>query len=128
MEWTKKHTIERPGDCMKLWQGRFDGENDPVMERFNRSLDFDKRLVEEDIRGSLAYAEALFRAHLLSGTERKKMITGLKKLLAEADRLPFTAGDEDIHMAVERLLTERIGSAGKKLHTGRSRNEQVAVD
>src|SRR3989339_490746 len=113
---------------MKMWEGRFAGKNDPDMEAFNRSLDFDRRFFRDDIAGSLAYAKALQKARVLSPRETTRIQTGLKALLKDERKIRFLKSDEDIHMAVERLLTERIGDAGKKIHTGRSRNDQVALD
>lgn len=113
---------------MKMWEGRFAGKNDPLMDAFNRSLDFDKRMATEDITGSMAWAKALKKCGVLSSKEEKKLNSALKELLKKKDALHFEAGDEDIHMAVERMLTEKLGSLGKKIHTGRSRNDQVAVD
>lgn len=113
---------------MKLWQGSIAGGIDPKMDRFNRSLPFDRRLWREDILGSTAYAKALARNGILANAEKAEILRALSGLLASKGRLPFIKADEDIHTAVERLLTKRIGVAGKKLHTGRSRNEQVALD
>jgi argininosuccinate lyase len=113
---------------MKMWDGRFNGKNDPLMEAFNRSLDFDKRMIAEDITGSMAYAEALFKCGVLTRNEGRRLIRALKGLLEKKDAVRFVKSDEDVHMAVERLLTEKVGSLGKKIHTGRSRNDQVALD
>ncbi|MFH0922008.1 MAG: argininosuccinate lyase [Fibrobacterota bacterium] len=98
------------------------------MEAFNRSLDFDKRFFRDDIAGSLAYARALKKCGVLTSREAAKITAGLQSILKDEGRVRFLKSDEDIHMAVERLLTERIGAAGKKIHTGRSRNDQVALD
>jgi argininosuccinate lyase len=115
-----------------LWGGRFAGETDPIMTRFNASLPFDWRLWEADIRGSIAWARAICAAGLLAETERDQIVEGLAALQAEiaADPAAAFAGatDEDIHSYVERRLIERAGPAGGKLHTGRSRNDQVATD
>ncbi|OGJ90228.1 MAG: argininosuccinate lyase [Candidatus Raymondbacteria bacterium RifOxyC12_full_50_8] len=113
---------------MKMWEGRFSQKNAPAMERFNRSLGFDKRLIAEDIAGSVAYARALAKAGLLSKNEAAAIVRGLDKMRSHPAALRFTAADEDIHMAIERILSERIGTPGKKLHTGRSRNSQIALD
>lgn len=115
---------------MKLWGGRFDQEPDELMRRFGDSLVFDRLLYDADIRGSVAYARALQKAGILSVEERDTIIQGLLQVKAEFDADQFQAapGDEDIHTAVERRLTELIGPAAGKLHTGRSRNDQVALD
>jgi argininosuccinate lyase len=122
---------EHQGDRrMKMWDGRFIKPSDRLMEAFNHSLPFDKVLLEEDIVGSLAWARALGKAGILDSRELMKIEKGLHAI-AKAGRkgvLAFLPGDEDIHMAVERLLTEKTGAAGAKLHTGRSRNDQVATD
>ncbi|GAB5372318.1 hypothetical protein AAMO2058_001655000 [Amorphochlora amoebiformis] len=114
----------------KLWGGRFTGETDPLMERFNDSIGFDKRLWKHDIIGSCAYAKALNRAGIISKEESKKMIEGLQLVAKEWEEGKFEikAGDEDIHTANERRLGEIIGPTAGKLHTGRSRNDQVATD
>ena len=113
---------------MKMWEGRFEGKNDPRMEAFQSSLAFDKRMIAEDIEGNMAWARALNKCGVLSKSETQKLTNALKTLLQNKDRLKFTKSDEDVHMAVERLLTEKLGSLGGKIHTGRSRNDQVAVD
>jgi argininosuccinate lyase len=113
-----------------LWSGRFAGEPDKDVFEFGRSFPFDKRLVEDDITGSLAWAEAIAAAGVLSATERGDIMRTLEALLAEvrADASIVRGDDEDVHAWVERQLVERVGDAGKRLHTGRSRNEQVSVD
>ncbi len=115
---------------MKLWGGRFSADQDELMKRFNDSFSFDQRLYAVDIRGSQAYAQALQLAGLLTDEEGNIIQQGLKKIEAEfnAGEFEAKAGDEDIHTAVERRLTELIGDVAGKLHTGRSRNDQVAVD
>lgn len=114
----------------KLWGGRFTGKTDPLMEKFNESLPFDKRLWAEDIRGSQAYAKALAKSGILTHDEAGKIVEGLSKVYEEwqAGVFVIKPGDEDIHTANERRLTELIGAVGGKLHTGRSRNDQVATD
>jgi argininosuccinate lyase len=114
----------------KLWGGRFEGPTDALVHQFNASIGFDIRLFDEDISGSIAWAEALAAANILSADEHGVLIAGLEGVRAE-----FAAGvfivrpdDEDIHSAVERRLTELVGPVGGKLHTGRSRNDQVATD
>ncbi len=113
-----------------LWSGRFDTEPDPSVFAFGVSLGVDRRLVEEDIDGSLAWAAALGRAGVLSAVDAEAIRGGLESVRADVHRDPALLGgaDEDIHACVERLLVERIGDAGKRLHTGRSRNEQVSLD
>jgi len=115
---------------MSLWGGRFTAETDKLMARFNDSLSFDQRLYAADIQGSIAYAGALVRVGLISPEEHDQMITGLRQVRVEfeADTFQIQPGDEDIHTAVERRLAELIGPAAGKLHTGRSRNDQVATD
>jgi argininosuccinate lyase len=114
----------------KPWSGRFKKEADRLMERFNASIGFDRKLYRADIRGSIAQARALCRAGILSKAECDRIIKGLGQVEAEiaAGKLPLTDDLEDIHMAVEQRLTEIVGPAGGKLHTGRSRNDQVALD
>ncbi len=114
----------------KLWGGRFSGQTDALVHRYNASIGFDVRLYDEDITGSVAWAEALAAAGLLSGEERDTLVAGLERVREEFTAGLFVIGDddEDIHSAVERRLTELAGPAGGKLHTGRSRNDQVATD
>lgn len=114
----------------KLWGGRFTGETDPLMEKFNESLPFDKRMWAEDIQGSKAYARALSKAGVLTAEEADTIIEGLTSVGKEWESGAFEIkqGDEDIHTANERRLSEIIGPLGGKLHTGRSRNDQVATD
>lgn len=115
---------------MGLWGGRFTKETDELMARFNDSIGFDRRLYAADIQGSIAYAGALAHAGLISPEEHHQMVTGLEQVRAEFEAGTFhiQPGDEDIHTAVERRLAELIGPAAGKLHTGRSRNDQVATD
>jgi argininosuccinate lyase len=115
---------------MKLWGGRFEGGLDELAARFNNSIGFDWRMAEVDIRGSAAWAQALIAANVLSGEEGAQISAGLEQVLAEvrSGQFVFTPSDEDVHTAVERRLTELIGPVGGKLHTGRSRNDQVATD
>ncbi|HDY86729.1 MAG TPA: argininosuccinate lyase [bacterium] len=114
----------------KAWSGRFKKETSSLMEKFNSSIAFDQRLYKEDITGSIAYAKALKKAGIISARERDLIIKGLDGIKKEFDKGKFEifSYDEDIHMAVERRLVEKIGAAGKKLHTGRSRNDQVVTD
>jgi len=115
---------------MKLWGGRFEGQTDELMWQFNASIAFDQRLYAADVRGSVVYAKALARAGLITATERDALVEGLDAVLAEfeAGTFAFEPGDEDIHTAVERRLGELAGPVAGKLHTGRSRNDQVATD
>ena len=115
---------------MKLWGGRFTKETNKLVENFNESLSFDHRFYKQDIRGSIAHVKMLAKQNILTYTERDKIIEGLKSIEADIDagKLKFDDGSEDIHSFVEAHLIERIGDTGKKLHTGRSRNDQVALD
>ena len=114
----------------KLWGGRFTGKTDPVMERFNNSLPVDRVMWNVDIDGSIAYSKALEAAGVLSAEEGSSIRSGLESVRAEwaAGTFEVKDGDEDIHTANERRLTEIIGPAGGKVHTGRSRNDQVVTD
>lgn len=115
---------------MKMWNGRFSKLPDSLMEEFNNSLSFDRVLIEDDIAGSVAWAKALGKKGIISKGDCRKIIRGLKKILVDYRKgtIKFLPSDEDIHMAVERLLIEEIGDAGARLHTGRSRNDQVSTD
>jgi argininosuccinate lyase len=114
----------------KLWGGRFTGVIDPLMEQFQDSIGFDRRLWQADLTGSQAYARALARAGILTHAEAGQIVDGLAQVAAEwaAGSFSLQPGDEDIHTANERRLTELIGAVAGKLHTGRSRNDQVATD
>jgi argininosuccinate lyase len=114
----------------KLWGGRFTGANDPLMEAFNASISFDKRMWRADITGSQAYARALARSGIITGDEAEALVSGLARVADEwaAGHFELRPGDEDIHTANERRLTELLGDVAGKLHTGRSRNDQVATD
>ena len=114
----------------KLWGGRFTGEIDPLMDEFNASIKFDYRLWAVDIQGSQAYARALGGIGLLTADEMTQIVDGLDQVAAEwaKDNFSLDVGDEDIHSANERRLTELIGTVAGKLHTGRSRNDQIATD
>lgn len=113
-----------------LWSGRFSNEPDPTAFEFGASFRFDKRLFEDDVRGSLAWVEGLTSAGVFNGHEAEMVSAALQDILDRGRRQPsFLDGpDEDVHAFVERQLVERIGDLGKRLHTGRSRNEQVSVD
>ncbi|MCI9028016.1 MAG: argininosuccinate lyase, partial [Lawsonibacter sp.] len=115
---------------MKLWAGRFQKETDTLVNDFNSSIDFDARLYRQDIAGSIAHAAMLGRQGIIEEHEAETIIDGLKAILAdiEAGKVEFSMDNEDIHMNIETILTQRVGDAGKRLHTARSRNDQVAVD
>ena len=115
---------------MKLWSGRFGKDTDALVNDFNASIQFDQRLYKEDITGSVAHAKMLGATGIISAADAEAIVQGLQSILSdiEAGKVEFTADNEDIHMNVEALLTQRIGDAGKRLHTGRSRNDQVALD
>jgi argininosuccinate lyase len=110
--------------------GRFRGGTDPIMEKFNESINFDKRMWSQDVRGSIAYARATERAGILTPAERDAIVDGLERVHEEwrSGSFELRPGDEDVHTANERRLTELVGPVGGKLHTGRSRNDQVATD
>jgi len=115
---------------MKLWAGRFNSDTDELVDIFNASIFFDQRLYYYDIKGSKAHASMLGKTEIISEGEAEKIISGLEKVEADIKQgnVDFKAAYEDIHMMVESLLIEKIGDAGKKLHTARSRNDQVALD
>lgn len=115
---------------MKLWGGCFEKTTDVLVEDFHSSISFDQRLYKQDILGSVAHARMLGSVGIISEDEANLLIGELNKILEDiqAGKVAFEIGAEDIHMNVEKLLTERIGMVGKKLHTGRSRNDQVALD
>ena len=114
----------------KLWGGRFTQPTDKFVEEFTASIGFEQRLYPYDIRGSKAHAQMLARQDIITPEEAEQICTGLDSILAdmEEDKIQFSVALEDIHMNIEARLIERIGSVGGKLHTGRSRNDQVAVD
>ena len=114
----------------QLWGGRFTKETDQLVYDFNASITFDRRMYEEDIEGSLAHVKMLARQGILTEKEKEEIVAGLNGILEDvkAGRLEISEQYEDIHSFVEATLTERIGEPGKKLHTGRSRNDQVALD
>ena len=115
---------------MKLWKGRFQKEADPKTNDFNSSISIDSRMYHEDIQGSMAHATMLGECGIIDKSESEKIIAGLKAILADLDSgaLTIDPDAEDIHTFVEGELTARIGDAGKRLHTARSRNDQVALD
>nr|XP_020473649.1 argininosuccinate lyase isoform X4 [Monopterus albus] len=114
----------------KLWGGRFVGETDPVMEKFNASISYDQRMWDADVRGSKAYVKALEKAKLVTTDEMTQILHGMDQISEEWSKGVFVVkpGDEDIHTANERRLKELIGAPAGKLHTGRSRNDQVVTD
>ena len=114
----------------KLWAGRFSGNLSDITERISGSIHFDSRLYKQDIAASIAHAKMLNKIGVLSQSELESIIDGLKRIESEIESgaFEFLSSREDIHMNIEAALTDRIGDAGKKLHTGRSRNDQVAVD
>jgi argininosuccinate lyase len=114
----------------KLWGGRFTQPTDKFVEEFTASIEFDKRLYHQDIRGSMAHARMLGRQGIIPQQDVESIVQGLKDILEqiEAGTFDFSIGLEDIHMNIEARLSQRIGEAGKRLHTGRSRNDQVALD
>lgn len=114
----------------KLWAGRTSGVTDKVADDFNSSIHFDHRMYQEDIKGSMAHAMMLGAQGIILKEEADTLIQGLEGILADLNSgaLPFDFSCEDIHMFVEKVLTERLGDVGKKLHTARSRNDQVALD
>jgi argininosuccinate lyase len=114
----------------KLWGGRFTQPTDTFVEEFTSSIEFDKRLYHQDIRGSAAHARMLGRQRIIPQEDVEKIVHGLKEILEqiEAGQFDFSVGLEDIHMNIEARLSKKIGEAGKRLHTGRSRNDQVALD
>ena len=115
---------------MPIRDGRFDEPLNKAFERINASIDFDRRLYREDIRGSIAYAKALYKCGVLSAVEQEIIIKGLQSIEREIEdgSFVFRKEDEDIHMNIERRLHEKIGETAYKLHTGRSRNEQIVLD
>ena len=114
----------------QLWGGRFTKETEDKVYQFNASINFDRRLVKADINGSIAHVTMLAKQQILTAEEAEKICEGLKGILedVQAGKLEITSEYEDIHSFVEAVLTDRIGDTGKKLHTGRSRNDQVALD
>lgn len=114
----------------KLWEGRIEGERDSAIERFNASIDFDKRLYKEDIEGSVAHAKMLQRIGLFTEDECERVVKGLRAVEADIEngKMEFTPALEDIHTHIENALRAKIGDAAGKLHTARSRNDQVNVD
>src|SRR5438552_6015139 len=119
---------ETPGE--KSWQARISEATDKLAQSFVESISYDKRLYKHDIAGSIAHATMLAKVGLISGEERDAIVEGLKGIERdiEAQNFTFDIANEDIHMVIEAELIKRIGEPGRKLHTGRSRNDQVATD
>jgi len=115
---------------MKLWDGRFTKETNQLVHNFNASISFDQKFYHQDIEGSIAHVWMLAKQGILTAEDRDKIVNGLVEIREDLEKgdLVITAEHEDIHSFVEAVLTERIGEAGKRLHTGRSRNDQVALD
>ena len=115
---------------MKLWSGRFEDDTDKLVEEFNASIGFDYQLAKYDIEGSIAHAKMLAHCDIIEQEDKDKIVAGLQEILAEVEAgdFDFSVELEDIHMNIEHKLTERIGAVGGKLHTARSRNDQVALD
>lgn len=114
----------------KLWGGRFQKSTDKKVDDFQSSIRFDKRMYKQDIMGSIAHAKMLGKQNIIPIEDSEKIVTELKNILSDIEngKIEFEIDAEDIHMNIEKILTERIGDAGKRLHTGRSRNDQVALD
>ena len=116
---------------MKLWGGRFTKETDQLVQNFNESLSFDQKFYRQDIRGSIAHVKMLAKQGILTEADRDAIVAGLEGIREDLDSgklvIPADSEYEDIHSFVEGTLTERIGEAGKRLHTGRSRNDHEAV-
>ena len=113
-----------------MWEGRFHKETNKLLEKFNASITFDKRMYEEDITGSIAHSRMLAKQGIISENEQKEIENGLLQIKEEIQngKFEFKIEDEDIHMSIEKRLTQIIGSIAGKLHTARSRNDQVALD
>ena len=115
---------------MKLWGGRFSKKTDRLVEDFHSSISFDQRLFYQDIMGSMAHARMLGKQGIITEKETQQLVEGLQSVLDDivSGKVEFEIDAEDIHMNVEKILTEKVGEVGKKLHTARSRNDQVALD
>ena len=123
--WLKRRIL-----LTRLWGGRFESGVNDLAQSYSASIDIDKRLFEVDIKGSIAYAEALRKAKLISAIELTKIKQGLKKVSQEIhqNKFDWDPSLEDVHMNIESRLVKIAGEAAKKIHTGRSRNDQVATD
>ena len=115
---------------MKLWGGRFSKNTDSEVNDFNSSIRFDGRMYAQDIRGSIAHAKMLGKCGVISASDSEALVKTLGEVLTDIEngKVEFSVDAEDIHMNIETLLIERLGDIGKRLHTGRSRNDQVALD
>ena len=114
----------------KTWSDRFEASLHPAIARFNASIGFDIELIEHDLTGSIAHAKGLAKAGIISAAEELSIVSGLEQIRCEYREGKFNPAvdDEDVHFAVEKRLTAIVGDAGKKLHTARSRNDQVGTD
>ncbi|MBL8490680.1 MAG: argininosuccinate lyase, partial [Rhodocyclaceae bacterium] len=123
----KASTPEEPG---KVWSGRFDEPVSDLVKRYTASVSFDKRMALQDIRGSLAHAKMLARQGIIGASDLSDIERGMAAVRAEieAGTFAWSLDDEDVHLNIEKRLTALVGDAGKRLHTGRSRNDQVATD
>src|SRR6185503_9835342 len=121
---------DKPAPSGKAWSGRFSEPLDALTQRFNASVSFDQRLAEFDIQGSLAHARMLARAKIIPAGDLADIERGMAKILEEvrSGRFPWSIEREDVHFNIEHRLTELVGDAGKRLHTARSRNDQIATD
>src|SRR3954471_2755657 len=121
---------DKPAPSGKAWSGRFSEPLDALTQRFNASVTFDNRLAEFDIQGSLAHARMLARAKIIPAADLADIERGMAQILEEvrSGRFPWSIAREDVHFNIEYRLTELVGDAGKRLHTARSRNDQVATD
>ena len=115
---------------MKLWGGRFTKQTNKLVHNFNESISFDQKFFRQDIAGSIAHVTMLAKQGILSNEDKEVIVKGLEGIREDIENgtLEITTEHEDIHSFVEAVLTERVGEAGKRLHTGRSRNDQVALD
>jgi argininosuccinate lyase len=125
-----KKRIRKTNMTEKLWSGRFQKETDALTDDFNSSISFDKRLYHQDIRGSIAHAKMLGKQKIIDQKDADLIVKTLKQILTDIqnNKIQFSEKMEDIHMNIESILIDRIGDVGKELHTGRSRNDQVATD
>src|SRR5688572_13056322 len=121
---------QQPSDPQKSWQARIGESTDALAQSFVESISYDKRLYKHDIAGSIAHATMLAKVGLITEAERDQIIEGLRSIERdiEGGNFAFDESLEDIHMVIEDALIKRVGEAGKKLHTARSRNDQVAFD
>ncbi|TDJ04919.1 MAG: argininosuccinate lyase, partial [Deltaproteobacteria bacterium] len=116
--------------CKKPWGGRFKKKTNKLMEKFSESVSYDKRLYEQDIQGSIAHANMLSKTGIIKKAESEEIVKGLQSIKNEIEggKFPFRDEFEDIHLNIEKRLIEKIGAVGGKLHTARSRNDQVLLD